>query len=157
MSAAILRTIHMLSLFWMMWGLGAVMSPVWRAWNEPQLEAKTLLLTEATRSERAWLLPGLIATGLSGFAWVAAADWNPITTGWLAALEVVFMIDAFIFVPLLGVGLRRVHLLALQSQKEGEMTEALRDALADNVPMVFGTLVVLTVPIQLVLAVFKPF
>ncbi len=153
----ILRAIHLLALFWMMWGLGAVMSPVWRAWQEPDIQAKTLLLTEATRSERIWLLPGLIATGLSGFAWTAASDWNPVTTGWLVALEVIFALDAFIFVPLLGVGLRRVHLLALQSAKQGEVTDALRDALADNVPLVFGTLVVVSVPIQLLLAVFKPF
>jgi hypothetical protein len=153
----IFRAAHLLSLFWMVWGLGAVMSPVWRAWQEPDLQAKTLLLTEATRSERTWLLPGLIATGLSGFAWAAASDWNPVTTGWLVALEVVFALDAFIFVPLLGVGLRRVHLLALQAARQGEVTDALRDALADNVPLVFGTLVVLSVPLQLVLAVFKPF
>ncbi|MCC6236270.1 MAG: DUF2269 family protein [Dehalococcoidia bacterium] len=153
----VLRAIHMLSLFWMMWGLGAVMSPVWRAWNEPDLQTRALLLSEATRSERMWLLPGLIATGLSGFAWTAAADWNPVTTGWLVALELIFGLDVFIFVPLLGVGLRRVHLLALQAAKQGEMTDALRDALADNVPLVFGTLLALSVPVQLALAVFKPF
>jgi len=50
-----------------------------------------------------------------------------------------------------------VHLLALQAAKQGEVTDALRDALADNVPLVFGTLVVITIPIQLALAVFKPF
>jgi hypothetical protein len=141
----------------MMWGLGAVMVPVWRAWRTEGIEEKTLLLTEATRSERAWLLPGLIASGLTGFAWAAAIDMNPVTTGWLVALEVLFALDVFIFVPLMGVGLRRVHLLALQAQKQGAVTEALRDALADNVPLVFGSLVVLSIPLQLVLAVFKPF
>jgi hypothetical protein len=153
----IFRALHLLALFWMMWGLGAVMVPVWRAWRVEGIEEKTLLLTEATRSERAWLLPGLIASGLTGFAWAAAIDMNPVTTGWLVALEVLFALDVFIFVPLMGVGLRRVHLLALQAQKQGAVTEALRDALADNVPLVFGSLVVLTIPLQLVLAVFKPF
>ena len=153
----IFRALHLLALFWMMWGLGAVMVPVWRAWRVEGIEEKTLLLTEATRSERAWLLPGLIASGLTGFAWAAAIDMNPVTTGWLVALEVLFALDVFIFVPLMGVGLRRVHLLALQARKQGEVTEALRDALADNVPLVFGSLVVLTIPLQLVLAVFKSF
>ena len=133
------------------------MVPVWRAWRVEGIEEKTLLLTEATRSERAWLLPGLIASGLTGFAWAAAIDMNPVTTGWLVALEVLFALDVFIFVPLMGVGLRRVQLLALQAQKQGAVTDALRDALADNVPLVFGSLVVLTIPLQLLLAVFKPF
>ena len=133
------------------------MVPVWRAWRVPGIEEKTLLLTEATRSERTWLLPALIATGVTGFAWAAAIDMNPVTTGWLVLLEVVFALDVFVFVPLMGVGLRRVHLLALQAEKQGAVTEALRDALADNVPLVFGSLVVLSVPVQLLLAVFKPF
>ena len=153
----IFRALHMLALFWMMGGLGAVMVPVWRAWRAADIAEKTLLLTEATGAERTWLLPGLIATGITGFAWAAAIDTNPVTTGWLVALEVIFAIDVFIFVPLMGVGLRRVHLLALQANKQGEITDALRDALADNVPLVFGSLVVLSVPLQLVLAVFKPF
>lgn len=153
----ILRALHMLALFWMMWGLGAVMVPVWHAWRATAIEEKTLLLKVATNSERTSLLPALIATGVTGFAWAAASDMNPVTTGWLVALEVVFALDVFIFVPLMGVGLRRVHLLALQAQKQGEVTDALRDALADNVPLVFGSLVVLSVPVQLALAVFKPF
>ena len=36
-------------------------------------------------------------------------------------------------------------------------TEALRDALQDRVPVVFGTLIVLTIPVLVVLAVFQPF
>ena len=68
-----------------------------------------------------------------------------------------YAIDVFIFLPLMGVGLRRVRYLALQAQKQGESTEALRDALQDRVPVVFGTLIVLTIPVLVVLAVFQPF
>ncbi|MSP22601.1 MAG: DUF2269 family protein [Dehalococcoidia bacterium] len=153
----LLRALHLLALFWMMWGLGAVMVPVWRAWRAEPIEEKTLLLTEATVAERTALLPALIATGITGFAWAAAIDMNPVTTGWLVAVEVIFALDVFIFAPLMGVGLRRVHLLALQAAKQCEVTDALRDALADNVPLVFGSLIVLSVPLQLMLAVFKPF
>jgi Predicted integral membrane protein (DUF2269) len=153
----LLRALHLLALFWMMWGLGAVMVPVWRAWRATAIEEKSLLLTEATVSERTALLPALIATGITGFAWAAAIDMNPVTTGWLVAVEVIFGLNVFIFAPLMGVGLRRVQLLALQAEKQGEVTEALRDALADNVPLVFGSLIVLSVPVQLLLAVFKPF
>jgi hypothetical protein len=73
------------------------------------------------------------------------------------ALEAIFLIDAFIFVPLMGVGLRRVRLLALQARKRGGTTDELRAAIADNVPVVFGTLIVVTVPLMVWLAVFKPF
>lgn len=151
------RVVHMLALFWMMAGLGAVMTAVYRAWRVPDIETKTMLIAEAERNERTWLLPGVIATGVTGFAWAAASDWNPVATGWLVALELIFAIDAFIFVPLMGVGLRRVHYLALQARKQNEVTPELRDALADNVPIVFGTLVILTVPLMTWLPVFKPF
>jgi hypothetical protein len=37
------------------------------------------------------------------------------------------------------------------------MTEELRDALADNVPVVFATAITLSVPVMVWLAVYKPF
>lgn len=151
------RAIHILALLWMMAGLGSVLSLVWRAWPATDLDRKALLLQEAQHNESTLLLPGVIAAGISGFAWAAAEDWNLVRTGWLLALELVFALDVFVFVPLMGVGLRRVRLLALQAQKRGEVTDELRDALADNVPLVFGTLVLLTVPIMVWLPVLKPF
>ncbi len=141
----------------MMAGIGNVVVPIWKAWAADEIEVKTVLLSDAERNETAWLLPGMIATGATGFAWAVAADWNVITTGWLLALVVIFFVDLFIFVPLMGVGLRRVRLLALQANKRGEVSEELRDALADNVPLVFGTLIVLGIPVMVWLPVFKPF
>jgi len=151
------RLVHILALFWMMAGVGNTVPLIWRAWSTNDLERKSLLLSEAQTNESTWLLPGLIATGITGFAWAAAEDWNLVRTGWLLALEVVFALDVFIFVPLMGVGLRRVRYLALQAQKRGEMTDELRSALADNVPIVFGTLVVLTIPLMVWLPVAQPF
>lgn len=151
------RLVHILALFWMMAGVGSTVPLIWRAWWMSDLDRKALLLGEAQTNESTWLLPGLIAAGITGFAWAAAEDWNLVRTGWLLALEVVFALDAFIFVPLMGVGLRRVRFLALQAQKRGEMTDELRDALADNVPLVFGTLVVLTIPLMVWLPVVQPF
>ena len=153
------RLLHLLGLFWMMAGLGAVMVPVWRAWRlrDDEVETRAILLTEAQQAETRWLLPGLLAAALTGFAWAADADIDPVGTGWLMALEAVFLIDAFIFVPLMGVGLRRVRLLALQARKRGGTTDELRAAIADNVPVVFGTLIVASVPLMVWLAVFKPF
>jgi uncharacterized membrane protein len=151
------RLVHILALFWMMAGVGNTVPLIWRAWSTGDLERKALLLSEAQTNESTWLLPGLIATGVTGFAWAAAEDWNLVRTGWLLALEAVFALDAFIFVPLMGVGLRRVRYLALQAQKRGEMTDELREALADNVPLVFGTLVLATIPLMVWLPVFQPF
>ena len=51
----------------------------------------------------------------------------------------------------------RVRILALQAQKQGKMTEELRDALADNVPVVFGTILAVTMPLVAFFAVVKPF
>ncbi len=147
----------MLALFWMMGGIGNVVVPVWKAWSSDEIEVKALLISDAERNETVWLLPGMIATAVTGFAWAAAGDWNVVGTGWLLALVLVFAVDIFIFLPLMGVGLRRVRLLALQARKQGAVTEELRDALADNVPLVFGTLIMASVPVMVWLPVFKPF
>lgn len=151
------RFVHLLALFWLMAGIGNTVVPVWRAWFAETIEEKALLLIEAQRNETTWLLPGMIATVFSGYAWAAAENYNVVTTGWLAALQVILAIDIFIFLPLMGVGLRRARILALQARKQGEITDALRDALADNVPLVFGTLIFATIPIMVWLPVFKPF
>jgi hypothetical protein len=151
------RFVHELTLFWLMAGIGNTVVPVWRAWFRDDIEEKALLLTEAQRNETTWLLPGMIATVFSGYAWAAAGNYNVITTGWMVGLQIVLGIDIFIFLPLMGVGLRRVQILALQARKRGEVTDELRDALADNVPLVFGTLLALSIPIMAWLPIFKPF
>jgi uncharacterized membrane protein len=154
-----IRLLHTLALFWMMGGIGAVMVPIWKAWATGDLEIRALLLSEAQRNEVQWLIPGMLATLFTGVAWVSGneGEYNFIRTGWLLALEVVFALDGFIFLPLMGVGLRRVRFLALQAKHRGEMTDELREALADNVPVVFGTVITISVPIMVWLAVFKPF
>lgn len=151
------RFLHVIALFWMMAGIGSTMVPIWRAWAAETIEEKALLLTEAQRGETFWLLPGMIAVLFSGYAWAAAADLNVITTGWLLALQVLTLVDLFIFLPLMGVGLRRVRVLALQSRKRGGVSDELRDALADNVPVVFATVIAVSVPVMAWLPIVKPF
>ena len=141
----------------MMAGVGAVIVPTWRAWRVTDLATRAVMLTQAQESETRWLLPGVIATWITGIAWASVEDWNLITTGWLVALELIFFVDTFIFVPLMGVGLRRVRLLTLQANKRGQMTPELQEALHDNVPVVFGTLIVLTIPVMVWLPVAQPF
>lgn len=155
----IFRLLHELALFWMMAGIGAVAVPIWKAWATKDLEVRSLLLQEAQRNEVQWLIPGMLATLFTGVAWVSSdeSSYNFIRTGWLLALEVIFALDGFIFLPLMGVGLRRVRLFALQARHRGEMTDELRDALADNVPVVFATAITLSVPVMVWLAIYKPF
>ena len=151
------RFLHLAALCYMMAGVGGTAVPIWRAWFADSLERRALLLEEAHRNEAVVLLPGMIALLFSGYAWAAAAELNVITTGWLVALQLLSWVDLFIFLPLMGVGLRRVRYLALAAAREGAMTDDLRSALADNVPLVFSALIVATVPLMIWLPVFKPF
>jgi hypothetical protein len=151
------RFIHLLALFWMMAGIGATVIPIWKAWFTNEVEQRALMLVDAQRNETVWLLPGVLAAGFSGYAWAAAEDLNLVRIGWLLALQLVMGLNVFIFIPLMGVGLRRVRFLALAARKQGAITDELRSAMADNVPLVFGTLIVLTIPVMLWLPVFKPF
>ncbi len=50
-----------------------------------------------------------------------------------------------------------MELLARIAQRDGQESPELREALADKVPLVFGTVIVATVPIMAWLPVFKPF
>ena len=151
------RLIHLLSMCLMMAGVGGTLVPIWRAWRTEALERRVMLLDEAHRNETLMLLPGTIALMFTGYAWATASGINVIVTWWLVALQVLTMVDLFIFIPLMGVGLRRVRFLALAAQKQGEITPELKDAMADNVPLVFSTLIALTIPIMVWLPVFKPF
>ena len=151
------RLLHILSLCLMTAGIGGTLVPIGRAWATDVIERRVMLLDEAQRNETLLLLPGTIALMFSGYAWATAAGTNVIVTGWLVALQVLTMVDLFIFIPLMGVGLRRVRYLALAAEKQGVVTDELRDAMADNVPLVFSALIALTIPVMVWLPVFKPF
>lgn len=151
------RLIHLFALFYLAAGIGLAVVPIWKAWLAEELETKVRNLQDAHTNEQFFLLPGFITSLFSGYAWAAAEGYNVITTGWLVALQVVMWVNIFIFLSLMGVGLRRVRVLALMAQKRGETTDELREAMADNVPVVFGTLIVISFPIMTWLAVAKPF
>jgi hypothetical protein len=153
----LVRFVHVIALLWLVAGLGNTIVPIWRAWFIDELATKALLLTEAQRNYTTWLLPGLIATGITGYLYAGVLNLNVVTTGWLVAMQVLWILQIFILVPLLGIGLRRVRYLALQSAKQGAPTEELRDALADNAPLVFGTLLAISVLVMTWLPIFRPF
>lgn len=151
------RFIHVIALLYLAAGVGNTLVPIWRAWFADEIATKSLLLTEAQRNYTTWLLPGVIATGISGYLYAGVLELNVVTTGWLVGMQVLWLIQIFILVPLLGLGLRQVRFLALQAEKKGEVTEELRDAMADNAPLVFSTLLAITIVLMTWLPIFRPF
>ncbi len=156
-SLEILLALHMLSLFLMMAGLGAVIVALWRGWTEEDPERALIAFEDASTGHKTGLLPGAIAVGATGVFLAGDAGYNFITTGWLLALELVYLFVLLICVPLLGHALNRVQIEVLKSKKKGAPTEALRELLNDNVPIVLCILIVLTIPIMVWLPVFHPF
>tara|TARA_B110000263_G_scaffold232506_1_gene228621 strand:- start:337 stop:690 length:354 start_codon:yes stop_codon:yes gene_type:complete len=114
-------------------------------------------LAEAAQNETRILLPGAMATGISGFFWGIAAEYHFLRDGWLLAMTILFVFCFLLCLPLLGVGLRRARTASLVAAKQGKVTEELREVLDDRVPLVFGALLVLAMPLFIVFAVFKPF
>ncbi len=151
------RIVHVLSLIWLGAGLGATYPLILKAWASKDVKYQMYCLVEAANNETRVLLPGAMASGITGFFWAVAQERNFVKEGWLAALTLLFIFFYFICLPLLGFGLRRARTAALIAAKRGEETEELREVLNDRVPVVFGTLLVLSVPLLAWLAVFKPF
>jgi uncharacterized membrane protein len=145
-------------MIWLGAGLGATYPLILKAWATRDLKYQMYCLTEAANNETRVLLPGAMATGITGFFWaVAQEDLNFLKTGWLLALWAIYVIVYFICLPLMGFGLRRARLASLIATKRGEETEELRAILDDRVPIVFGTVLVLSVPVISWLAIFQPF
>ena len=48
------RLLHLLTLFWLMIGVGAVIVPTWRAWATKDLDVRAVLLSEAQQNESRW-------------------------------------------------------------------------------------------------------
>jgi hypothetical protein len=64
-------------------------------------------------------------------------------------------VSSLVCLALIGRGLRRVRLVSLQAEKAGGITPELKEAPADNVPIVFNGIATL-LPVMAYLAVFKP-
>ncbi|MFQ5382426.1 MAG: DUF2269 family protein [Dehalococcoidia bacterium] len=151
------RLAHVLSLIWLGAGTGATYPHILRAWASQDVRYQAYCLVEAAANETRILLPGAMATGITGFFWAVAGDWNFVEDGWLGALALLFVFLYFVCLPLLGFGLRRTRLAVLAAEKKGEETEELRQLLEDRVPVVFGTILTLGLPVMAWLAVFQPF
>jgi len=156
-SEQVLRVLHFLSLFLMTAGLGAVMVPLWRGWREDDIERQLVAFEDASTAHKTALMPGTIAVGATGIFLAADAGFNFFTTGWLLALELLYLLVLFVCVPVLGHALNRVEIEALKSRKKKQPTEALQELLNDNVPIVMSLLILFLIPIMAALAEFKPF
>jgi uncharacterized membrane protein len=157
MAADLAVLVHILSILYMVGGLGAVMVPLWRGWQETDLVRQAADFEAAAAGEAAGLLPGAILALFAGFLALAVEGLNPIGTGWLLAKIVLHLFVLFVCLPLLHAGLQRVRLAAAEAVAAGEATEDLRNALADNVPRVFSGLIAVILLVMAALAVLKPF
>lgn len=150
------RILHILSLFVYVGGLGGVLLPLYSGWARRDVRYQAAAFQQAADSETSVLLPGILLTGATGVFWAASSGYSYIKDLWLLALAGLYLLSVFICLPLMGVSLRRARLLALQAAKTGRMTDELRETLNDNVPIVFGTLMALLLPVMAWLAIFKP-
>jgi uncharacterized membrane protein len=153
----IFHLLHTLALFWMIAGLGAVMIPVGGNWGKKDIQQQVVAFQQAADAETAMFLPGFLLVGVTGFFWATYEDYNFVEDGWLLALSAIYLLVGAICVPLMDFALRRARLLALQSLKTGDISAELRDTLNDNVPLVFGAIIAVSVPIMAWLAIDKPF
>jgi hypothetical protein len=153
----IIRTLHFLSLFLMMAGLGAVMVALWRGWRETDFDRQLLAFEDANTGHKLLLLPGTIAVGATGVFLAADGDFNFFTTGWLLALEICYLVILFACVPVLGHALNRVQIESLKSKKNKKSTAELQELLDDNVPIVMCLVMVMLIPVMIWLPEFKPF
>lgn len=147
---------HVLAAFWYVAGLTSVQLALVRGWKSADLEIKAESFDEASHYQGTLLVPGgiaVVATGL--FLW-GQLDYNLASTGWLIAVEVVYIVTLLLCLPFIGMGLRRARIAALMAQRRGRTPE-LDEAMADNVPLVFGGLATLLLPVGAALSVFRPF
>ena len=152
------RLVHTLALFIFLAGLGSTLAPLYRAWNSNDLRQQVYAFRDAGRNQAGLLLPGIILVGVSGLVWAIRSDHvDPVGTGWLLAVELIYLVALFICLPAMVTSLRRARLLALQAEHSGEISEALRETIADRGPIVFGTLMLALVVVMTALAVTRPF
>ncbi len=148
----------MLSLFVYLAGVGATMLPLYRSWNSTNLQSQVYAFQEAGRNQAGILLPGIILVGVTGLFWAIRSDAvDPVETGWLLTVEGLYLVAFFVLLPGMAAGLRRARLLALQAEKSGEISEALRETLEDRGPIALGTLMLVLIVVMAALAVTQPY
>jgi uncharacterized membrane protein len=152
----ILTFAHVLSAFWYVAGLTAVQLSLVRVYASDELTIRVGSIEEASHYQGLILVPGAIASIASGLFLWAQLDYDLLTTGWLLAVEALYIITLLICIPLAGIGLRRARLAALQARKAGRATPELEQAMGEAAPLFFtGLATLLLIPI-VALSVFRP-
>ena len=148
--------LHLLAAFWYVMGLAAVQFPLIRGWRFDDVKLKVAAFEEAAHYQGLLLVPGIIAAGVTGvFTWTQM-DYNLVSSGWLIALEGLYLVSLLVCLPLIGLGLRRARFASLRAEKSGGTTPELEEALADNVPIVFSGIATLLLPAMAYLSIFRP-
>ena len=138
-------------------GVAALTLALTRAWQTDDATERDVLFRSADHAHTRMLLPGIIATGVLGAIWgIRAESVDPIETGWLLAVEILYLVSLFVLVPGMFAGVRRVRLLSLQARKSGQISDELTDALNDRGPLVFAVLMLILLPIQVALVSLQP-
>ena len=138
-------------------GVAALTLALTRAWQTDDALERDVLFRSADRAHTRLLLPGIIASGVLGAIWgIRAESVDPIETGWLLAVEILYLVSLFVLVPGMFAGVRRVRLLSLQARKSGAISDELTDALNDRGPLVFAVLMCVLLPVQIALVTLQP-
>jgi uncharacterized membrane protein len=138
-------------------GLTAVQFALIRGWQGDDLRARAQAFDEASHYQGVLLVPGGIAVVAAGLFFWSALDYGLLSEGWLLLLELVYVISLVVCLPLIGIGLRRARIAALQAARAGRSTPELEQAMTDSVPLVFGGIAAILIPVATALSVFRPF
>ena len=148
---------HVLAAFWYVAGLTSVQLALVRGWQTQDIKTKVEAFDEASHYQGVLMVPGGIAVVATGLFFWSALDYNLASTGWLIAVEVTYIVTLLLCLPFVGMGLRRGRIAALLVQRHGKSNPELDEAMSDNVPLVFGGLAAILIPVAVALSVFRPF
>jgi hypothetical protein len=152
----LLLFLHLLSAFWYVMGLAAVQLSWVRASRADELSVRIAGAEEASHYQGVLLVPGAIAAGFSGAFYWASRDYNLATTGWLLALEALYVVTLLGCLPLIGVGLRRARFAALKARRSPDAEAELSAALGDTAPLIVGALASALVVAMTALSAWRP-
>jgi uncharacterized membrane protein len=148
---------HILAVLWYAAGLTAVQLTIIRGWQSRDIAVKADAFDEASHYQGVLLVPGGIAVVATGLFLFEQLDYNLIGPAWLFIVEAIYIVSLLVCLPLVGMGLRRARIAALQAQRAGHSTPLLDQAMEDNVPLFFAGIATLLVPLAAFFEVFRPF
>jgi uncharacterized membrane protein len=152
----ILAVLHILAAFCYVAGLVAVQLPLVKAWHGSEGKARLEAFEEAQYYQGALLVPGAIATIGTGVALWANVGYGLVSAAWLIAVEAMYIFTLLVCLPVIGTGIRRARVAALQAQRRGEATPEQEAVMSEGVPLLFGGIATLLLPAIVALEVFGP-